>query len=54
MNDMFSGCSNLKKLDIDSFDTFQVKNMTFIFYQLDSLESADVFILFYIKWKMIL
>ena len=39
---MFSGCSNLKELDVSSFDTSRVVDMSFMFQSLSYLNKLDV------------
>jgi len=39
---MFAQYSNLKTVNIDKFDTSQVKNMFALFYQDGKLENVDV------------
>lgn len=42
MNSMFSGCSSLTSLDVNSFNTANVTDMAYIFYGCSSLTSLDV------------
>jgi len=42
MQDMFSGCSDLKELDLSSFDTSNVTNMTDMFSKCSSLTMLDI------------
>ena len=42
MSYMFSGCSSLEKLDLSSFDTSSVENMSNMFYNCLSLQSLNI------------
>ena len=42
MRGMFSGCENLKNVDVSGFETKHVKNMEFMFYECKNLKSLDV------------
>ena len=42
MSWMFSGCSNLTNLDISNFDTINVTNKVFMFYNCNSLQQIIV------------
>lgn len=39
---MFSGCQELKSLNVSSFDTSQVISMEYMFYNCKNLESLDL------------
>ena len=39
---MFSGCSNLKELDLSNFNTKNIESMPKMFYGCSSLKSLDV------------
>ena len=41
-SEFFSGCSNLKSVDLRGFDTSRVKNMRSMFYACSSLSSLDL------------
>ena len=41
-SEFFSGCSNLKSVDLSGFDTSRVKNMRSMFYACSSLSSLDL------------
>ena len=42
MNEMFSGCSQIKSLDLSNFDTSKVENMSGIFKKMTSLEILNL------------
>ena len=39
---MFSNCNNLEKLDVNTFDTSQITDMSNMFYYCSNLKSLDV------------
>jgi len=39
---MFSYCSNLKILDLSSFNTLNVTNMSYMFYNCENLNNLDL------------
>ena len=41
-NHMFSGCSSLQSINLSSFNTTNVKNMSFMFFKCSSLQSIDL------------
>ena len=42
MGFMFSGCSNLKILDLSSFDIKNITNISFMFYDCSNLKSITI------------
>ena len=42
MSCMFSNCSSLNILDLSSFDTRKVTNMSFMFHNCSSLKELDI------------
>lgn len=39
---MFSGCSSLKSVDLETMDTSNIKNMGYLFYNCSSLEQINL------------
>ena len=42
MNDMFSGCSSLKELNLSNFNTIKVIDMSYMFSRCSSLEELNI------------
>ena len=42
MSGMFSNCSSLESIDLFSFNTTNVNDMSFMFYECSSLKSANL------------
>ena len=42
MQNMFSCCESVEKLDLSSFDTHNVSDMSFMFDSCDSIEELDL------------
>ena len=42
MSYMFSYCSNLKILDLSSFNTLNVTNLSYMFYNCENLNNLDL------------